>query len=292
MEYRFTFDDTLQSQKWSTRTKDGRFLVISHTPEATYVDMLGGGALDKWAPNYKHSSLPLTIRDPRLAGLSAINRWGYESLKELGDLYRKKLLITREHDGALIGTVSVVSNVPYASGYGRDGEEFSYSLARRFEIDSDTLLVAKMKDTFRTADGSVFDYFANESTVEYGHCDEVMVPVHWNGMSKSGDAFQNLDVTMKWISANRGIDPDLFGPDGLGLPGGTLVVDRRLGDPIVVSTIPRDGVDDLPGRDVVLETIGAAPFGGWRRLVLGVHCAVIAALLWLIIRARLAARPV
>lgn len=59
---------------------------------------------------------------------------------------------------------------------------------------------------------------------------------------------ETMDWSYTWKSLNEPIPETIFTAKGLGARGGTLIVDaRQAGQPIIESTVPRDGTDDLPG---------------------------------------------
>lgn len=55
--------------------------------------------------------------------------------------------------------------------------------------------------------------------------------------------FQQYDLAFDWMSVNQPVAERYFGIDDFNAPVGTLVVDSRLGDPVVVRTIGRPAPD-------------------------------------------------
>jgi hypothetical protein len=81
---------------------------------------------------------------------------------------------------------------------------------------------------------------------------------------------QSYDLNFNWESVNVAIPPSQFTAEGLGLPKGTIVVDTRLGKPVITKAI---------GEIKVPVIVDKNAGGGYRSAIVGGSAAVLLALL-------------
>lgn len=104
---------------------------------------------------------------------------------------------------------------------------------------------------------------------------EVWVPKTLSQETKSSGGSSRREISFQWENVNQGVENALFTWQGMGLPKGTQVIDRRLGRIVPVGIV---GVDLLPARD------GLQASGSRFGRIVGVVCtiAVLAIVLLLI----------
>lgn len=285
--WEYTFDDSLNSCKWSYVCSDGRHLVASRTPECFYADVLGGGAIDTWPLDQKGVYSRWLNMDPRQAGLCSSHEWGDSSFSETKKSILDRLSLRTVEGQGILGEIVSESTFAYPAGSGQDGQTFSYSHRRSLDIDPVSMLVTSMADSFRY-NGEPSSDTTITASVQYDENEGgVHVPGSWKAYSsvQGGAVVKSFKLTFAWSEVNHEFDQSRFTPTGMGLRGGTMVVERRLGDPVITEILPRNGTDDLPGVTTIVPPIAKVSKSPSSKVFLiGNLVILVAVILWLCVR--------
>ncbi|MEM6484582.1 MAG: hypothetical protein AAF662_06305 [Pseudomonadota bacterium] len=248
--FEFAFDDTKGVWRWIAHSSGSR-LFISQSPTEVYIDSLNGGAVEIRPLGYTSDSTELLVRDPRVAGYGPIAGWGLQSLKELLPYYHNTLKLEPDGD-RLKGRLLLEASTRFAADSTQ--ENFRYFIVRDLEVDIDKMQITKVLQYSERENGKLLNAQKVIEDIEYANSGDMVVPVRWRGVDTdrdydTGEPVERgrLVVSMEWKSVNEGLGVDNFLPEGIGLPGGTLVVDRRHAVPLIDRKIPRNGNNDLPG---------------------------------------------
>ncbi|MCR4415565.1 MAG: hypothetical protein NUV77_24400 [Thermoguttaceae bacterium] len=95
---------------------------------------------------------------------------------------------------------------------------------------------------------------------------DAWVPKTLTQEQKYPRGFRRRELSFDWESVNQRVEPTLFTWQGMGLPNGTTVIDRRLGTTVTVATVGEDvfGPEELdaPERTALRMVLAAATLVG------------------------------
>lgn len=268
-EYFFAFslnDDCLRfDQRFGSRVTQ-----YARNKRESMLHVAGSRGITKYAPDWKVSIPEAQPFDFRLIGLVSLAefdyRCSYDDVRRFLEQRAQLSEVVRED--ATLCRLSWKYDIQ------------SSNLRHTIWIDSSrgfSPVRTEVIATHHPKDGPTITRNQAATKTDWQRVSDVWVPRRWS--LSEGDGTLTLEATFDWKSVNEPIAEKLFQVEGLEAPDGTLVVNNRLGTPIVESTI---------GQTDAREP-GFGTLRGWRIWIIGAIVLVaFAVVLVLVLRRRMA----
>lgn len=249
-EFKFWFDHSINGFRVD-RMDGERKMQAVWTPAYVLYHPPTSGVISRFRSDYVVSSTEVPKLDFRFHGLA-----------QAPEFFHYDLMQFKEHvlnDGTVESINVNGSEVRVEWEAPRGPQQARFSRTIWFD-ESRGFVTTEIRDLITSEDGTqVLDEGAGSFT--YLEKNGILVPDVCTYEHSTAASKDSWSLRFEWENVNQAIEPTVFEALGLNAPGGTMIVDSRLGgEPLVEATIPRDGVDDWPGGK---QTLFAPTSGGF-----------------------------